>query len=164
LEKLQKWYNGYNFLKDPVYNPFDILQFFSKGKIFDNYWFATGTPTFLIKLIEKNNYFLPKLSNLVVGRRLIDSFDIENINLEVILYQSGYLTIDKMIENRRGGIEYKLRLPNMEVKNSLNDILIDFLTNQNSEKLKFQDTIYDALIDNDLELLEGSLTLTRIMH
>ncbi len=53
LEKVKRWYNGYNFLKDDVYNPFDLLLFIDKGYIFDNYWFSTGTPTFLIKLIKK---------------------------------------------------------------------------------------------------------------
>ena len=70
LEKLKSWYNGYNFLKDSVYNPFDMLQFIDNNHKFQNYWFATGTPTFLIKLIEKNSYFLPKLSNLVVGEQI----------------------------------------------------------------------------------------------
>jgi len=157
LEKVREWYNGYNFLKDDVYNPFDLLKFIKNDYRFSNYWFSSGTPTFLIKLIEQNSYFLPKLSNLIVGEQILDSFDIENINLEVILYQAGYLTIDKMIEKRRGGIEYKLKLPNMEVKNSLNDILIDFLTHQHSEKFKFQDNLYDGLIDNDLELFKDSL-------
>jgi len=128
LEKLKEWYNGYNFLKDPVYNPFDILQFFAKGKRYKNYWFETGTPTFLIKLIEQNGYFLPKLSNLVVGEQLINSFDIENINLEVILYQSGYLTIDEMIiDEDLDIIEYRLKLPNKEVKQSFNDYIIQTL-------------------------------------
>ena len=156
LRKLKLWYNGYNFLKDNVYNPFDILQFLDNDYLFDNYWFATGTPTFLIKLIEKNSYFLPKLSNLTVGKQILDSFDIENIDLEVILYQSGYLTIDRMIEKRRGGIEYRLKLPNMEVKQSFNDIVIDFLTAQKTEKIRFQDDIYDALVDTDLELFKNS--------
>ncbi len=156
LVKVKEWYNGYNFLKDDVYNPFDMLKFIKNDYLFDNYWFSSGTPTFLIKLIEKNNYFLPKLSNLTVGKQILESFDIENINLEVILYQAGYLTIDKMIEKQRGGIEYRLKLPNIEVKNSLNDILIDFLTSQYSEKLRFQDDIYDALIDNDLELFKNA--------
>jgi len=69
-------------------------------KTYKNYWFATGTPTYLIKLIEQNNYFLPKLSSLVVDEKLLDSFDIENIDLEVILYQSGYLTIEEVKEKR----------------------------------------------------------------
>ncbi|MDQ7085527.1 MAG: ATP-binding protein, partial [Sulfurovum sp.] len=138
LEKLKEWYNGYNFLKDPVYNPFDILQFFAKGNKYKNYWFATGTPTFLIKLIEKNNYFLPRLSNLIVGEQILESFDIENINLEVILYQAGYLTIDEMIiDEDLDIIEYKLKLPNKEVKQSFNDYIIQTLlkkTDYNREK------------------------------
>ena len=95
-KRVKQWYNGYYFLKDKIYNPFDILQLFAKKGKFKNYWFATGTPTFLIKLIEQNNYFLPRLSNLKVGEEILDSFDIDNIKLEVILYQSGYLTIDEV--------------------------------------------------------------------
>jgi len=156
LKKLKKWYNGYNFLKDDVYNPFDILKFIYNDFMYKNYWFETGTPSFLIKLIKSNNYFLPKLSNLKVGEEIFNSFDIDNINLEVILYQSGYLTIDKMVEKRRGGIEYTLKIPNIEVKISFYDILVDFLTNQRVEKYRFQDDIYDALYDGDLKLLKKS--------
>ncbi|MBD3830677.1 MAG: AAA family ATPase [Arcobacter sp.] len=97
MNRVKEWYNGYNFLGDNLYNPFDILLFLDKDKTFNNYWFETGTPTFLMKLIETNNYFLPRLSNLVVGEQLLNSFDIENLDLEVILYQAGYLTIEKAI-------------------------------------------------------------------
>lgn len=158
LEKLKRWYNGYNFLKDDVYNPFDILLFIDNDFLFKNYWFTTGTPTFLIKLIEKYNYFLPKLLNLTVGEELLDSFDIDKINLEVILYQAGYLTIDKMHEKRRGGFEYSLKLPNEEVKSSFNDYIINYLFKTADTKIKIQDDIYDALADNNLELLKNSLT------
>ncbi|MEO1953383.1 MAG: ATP-binding protein [Campylobacterales bacterium] len=157
LEKLKVWYNGYNFLKDDVYNPFDILQFIANDFMYKNYWFTSGTPTYLIKLIEKNNYFLPKLANLVVGDELLDSFDIDNIELEVILYQAGYLTINKAIEKRRGGFEYKLKIPNKEVQISLNDFIIDNITNQRTQKGKFQDDIYDALYDANLEDFKISL-------
>ena len=160
LEKLKVWYNGYNFLKDDVYNPFDILLFISKGFIYDNYWFTTGTPTFLIKLIEKNNYFLPKLANLTVGKELLDSFDIDNIELEVILYQAGYLTIDKMIEKNMGfmtTINYKLKIPNLEVKASLNDFIIDHLTNQKLEKSEYKRDLYFSLADEKLEEFNQAL-------
>jgi hypothetical protein len=96
MEKVREWYNGYNFLGDKVYNPFDILLFIDKGYVFRNYWFATGTPTFLIKLIDKNNYYIPQLDNLRVSEMLIDSYDIDNIKLEPLLMQSGYLTIKEM--------------------------------------------------------------------
>src|SRR5574344_1425547 len=54
MPMVKEWYNGYNFLGSPMYNPFDILQFIRNNFMFKNYWFETGTPTFLIKLIEKN--------------------------------------------------------------------------------------------------------------
>ncbi len=64
--------------------------------MFNNYWFSTGTPSFLIKLIKKHNYFIPQLQleNLLqVSHTLIDSFEIEDIQLEPILFQTGYLSI-----------------------------------------------------------------------
>ncbi|MEA3512657.1 MAG: AAA family ATPase [Campylobacterota bacterium] len=156
--KVQKWYNGYNFLKDPLYNPFDILQFLGNNKEYKNYWFSTSTPTYLIKLIEKNNYFLPNLSNITVGEQILDSFDIDNIDLEVILYQAGYLTIEKQIEKRRGGFEYKLKIPNKEVQQSLSDHLIDALASKDiTKRLSIQDDLYDALEVPDMDNLELSL-------
>lgn len=147
MEKVREWYNGYNFLKSKLYNPFDILQFLANIKMYKNYWFSTGTPTFLLKLIKKNNYFLPQLSNLIVGEQLLDSFDVENLDLEVILYQSGYLTIDHVVEKPRGGIEYKLTIPNKEVAQSLNDFIIHRLfSNSRSTTLQVQDDMYKALV------------------
>jgi len=157
LKRFRDFYNGYNFLKNSIYNPFDTLLFIKNEFVYKNYWFATGTPTFLIKLMKKHKYFLPKLANLVVDEKLLDSFDIENIDLEVILYQAGYLTIDSVKEKRRGGLEYKLKIPNVEVKQSLNDFIIDYLTNQKTEKISFQDDMYDALYDGDLESFKTSL-------
>jgi hypothetical protein len=54
-DELRLWYNGYNFLGDKVYNPYDILLYL-KNKQFKNYWFETGNPTFLLDLIEKNQF------------------------------------------------------------------------------------------------------------
>lgn len=157
LAKVKDWYNGYYFLKDKVYNPFDILQFIKNDYVFDSYWFETGTPTFLIKVIKQNRYFLPRLSNIVVDKRIISSFDVEFLDLEVILYQSGYLTIDSVREKRRGGTEYLLRLPNEEVKISLNDYIIDYLFEQRQIRLKSQDDLYDALIDEDMDKFKNTL-------
>jgi len=156
LEKLKAWYNGYNFLNDDVYNPFDILLFIDNEKIYKNYWFSTGTPTFLIKLIEKNNYFLPKLADLIVDEKLLDSFDIENLDFEVVLYQAGYLTIDKMQMTPFETIEYKLKLPNKEVKLSLNDVILEYLTNTKNITVH-KSSIYNALLDADFDNLALAL-------
>lgn len=151
MERVKEWYNGYNFLGEQVYNPFDILLFIDKSFTFNNYWFATGTPTFLIKLIKQNNYYLPLLADLRVSSALIDSFDIENIKLEPILFQSGYLSIKEVKEKKRGGYEYLLDFPNKEVRLSFNDILIDYLTDQVVEKGRYQDELYDMLENGKID-------------
>ncbi len=157
LDRFKAYYNGYNFLKDPVYNPFDTLQFINNEFIYKNYWFETGTPTYLMKLIEQNNYFLPKLSNLLVGEELLSSFDIENINFEVILYQAGYLTIDEMIiDEDLDCIEYKLKLPNKEVKSSFNNFIINHLY-KHQDVIPKQRSIIRALKNENLEDFQISL-------
>ncbi len=119
LEKLKTWYNGYNFLGSLVYNPFDILLFIKNKCVFDNYWFETGTPTFLINLIKNRGYFLPELEDKEVDKNIANSFDIENLSIETVLLQAGYLTIDEVI-SEFDYISYKLRYPNKEVKMSFN--------------------------------------------
>lgn len=121
-DKLKKWYNGYNFLGERVYNPYDILLFIANKHSFRNYWFETGTPTFLIKLFKKNNYFLPDLNNLTAGEELLSSFEIDHIDVVTLLFQSGYLTIDK-VATKMGSLIYTLKLPNQEVTLALNNHL-----------------------------------------
>ena len=159
MQELKSWYNGYNFLGSDMYNPFDILLFIDNDFQYSNYWFSTGTPTFLMKLIEKNNYFLPNLTNIKVDEKILDSFDIDNLDLEVILYQSGYLTIDKVTNQARGGLLYHLKVPNKEVAQSLSDHIIDFITSTDTTKrLNIQNTIYQALEDADIKQFESSIT------
>jgi hypothetical protein len=159
LDKIKTWYNGYNFLGDSLYNPFDILLYFANDRRFENYWFSTGTPSFLIKLIQKNHYFLPRLSNMMVDQKLLNSFDIERLDLEVILYQSGYLTIKKAIENPRGGYKYELRIPNQEVRQSLSDFIIDMLINDDKTlNSQLQDGLYETLVEADLDGFSKYLT------
>ncbi len=155
-EKLKKWYNGYCFLGQRVYNPYDILLFIQKGKTYHNYWFETGTPTFLISLFQKNNYFIPDLSNIMLGEDLINSFDIEQIEPETLLFQTGYLTIEKTL-TKFEKTYYKLTYPNLEVKMSLNEYLINAYTKFSKEKIIHQEETYRALLHGDLPGLEKSL-------
>ncbi len=157
LEKLKEWYNGYNFLKDKVYNPYNILLFIQNEYKYKNYWFESGTPAFLIKLIKENNYFLPRLSDITVGEEIINSFDVDDIKIETLLFQAGYLTIDTEEETLRGGYVYNLKMPNIEVRISLNDLFINYLTNHFGEKIKIQDKLYlilqNAKLDKFKEVL-----------
>ena len=156
MKELKDWYNGYNFLGSSMYNPFDILLFISKKHKYQNYWFETGTPTFLIELIKKNNYFLPALTNLKVDEKLLSSFDINNLDFEVILYQSGYLTIDKVETSIFGSPEYLLKIPNKEVKRSLSDIIIvDLYKDKNV--IPNKTAIYKSLLENDMDKFKSSL-------
>ncbi len=152
LEKLKEWYNGYNFLKDRVYNPYNILLFIQNEYKYKNYWFESGTPSFLIKLIKENNYFLPKLSDIRTGEEILGSFDIENIQLEVILFQAGYLTIgEEFIEDDE--IEYNLVIPNKEVKISLNKYIIQQI--YNDYEVEKRKNLRKSLRFADMELFKS---------
>ncbi|WP_083945061.1 ATP-binding protein, partial [Thiomicrospira microaerophila] len=155
MDKLKQWYNGYNFLGSQMYNPFDILKFIAKDHTYSNYWFESGTPTFLIELIKKQSYFLPSLANLRVDEKLLNSFDIENLDLEVILYQSGYLTIGNVTQDEDDDIIYTLVIPNKEVKTSLNKYIITRLYEDNSLKAK---PLSRALREQNLESFKLALT------
>ena len=154
LDKLKKWYNGYNFLKDDIYNPFDILKFIRGGQMYDNYWWESGNPYNLITLLQNREFYLPNLQNIRVDKSILASFDIEKIQIESLLFQAGYLTIDHMIE-KRNKIEYLLKVPNMEIQISLNQLLIDYFTQRVESRI--QDDIYDHLESGDTQALEQSL-------
>ncbi len=157
-QELKTWYNGYNFAgneEQKVYNPFDILLFFSKGYEYRAYWFETATPTFLIKLLQAKHYFIPNLEKVTVSDSQLSSFDIENMPLLTLLFQTGYLTIDKPTKI---GTQYAyvLSYPNLEVKASLNNSLLAMDTvlddyNQNSYNLSI------ALIENNFIQLKTIL-------
>jgi len=152
--KIKKWYNGYKFLGEGVYNPFDILLFISNSFAYRNYWFSTATPTFLLKLIEKNNYFLPNLENIVKDDKMLDSFDVDYIELETLMWQTGYLTISDSYENF-DGMEYNLAIPNQEVKISLLGSIADFMSKvQNSKPAR--NNILKALSTHDFSLFEST--------
>ena len=156
LEQLQKWYNGYNFLSERVYNPFDILLFIDSGYRFKNYWFETGTPSFLIKLFKQNFYNLAEFENLRVKESTLEAFDIERINLETVMFQSGYLTIKEAIQKRQR-LEYILTYPNFETKVSFNDYLLDYFVKTPIEKGKIQNNLIDILEEAHLNQLQTVL-------
>jgi len=156
LKKLKEWYNGYNFLKDKIYNPFDILLFIDADFLFDNYWFNTGTPSFLIKLFKSNEYNLAKFENLRVGKELIESFDIEDISLETVMFQSGYLTIKEQIA-RRNRIQYILTFPNLETKMSFNNYLLNYFVKKPIDTIPVQNSLIDLLEVANLNDLEQTI-------
>ncbi|TYT75497.1 ATP-binding protein [Desulfobotulus mexicanus] len=125
-DRIRQWYNGYAWLGERVYNPFDILLYFSERQ-FRSFWFETGTPRFLITLLMERHYSIPSIEQLYLGEELIDSFDVDRIRVETLLFQAGYLTIERMDEDMVGRRTYQLAYPNMEVKSSLNRWILNEL-------------------------------------
>ncbi|MCL1942848.1 MAG: ATP-binding protein [Candidatus Azobacteroides sp.] len=115
LAELKKHYDGYHFAKesDDIYNPFSVLNTFSDSD-FNNYWFETGTPTFLIKMLKDIDFNLKSLENDVqIPADLITDYQAGSGNPVPLLYQSGYLTVKKYDKEFN---EYTLGFPNNEVK------------------------------------------------
>ena len=117
--KIKDWYNGYRFEEKSktVYNPVSLAKFFESGGKFNNYWFSTGTPSFLLELVRKNNFNFEKVLDTPVSGFAFDAYEIDRLNPLTLLLQTGYLTIDRAVE-RYGDTAYMLRFPNMEVKSS----------------------------------------------
>lgn len=112
-ELIREWYNGYSWDgENRVYNPFSILNFFSGGQ-FQNFWFTTGTPTFLVKMLKSRGQY--NMDDLELDLAALESFDLEKLSSETLLFQTGYITIK---EDLGLGL-YKLGYPNREVRESM---------------------------------------------
>ena len=156
MGKLKEWYNGYNYFGEPVYNPFDILLFFANGKEYRPYWWSTGNPSFLIDLLREQHRYLPDLENYIADDFILDTFDVDHIDLVALLWQTGYLTFAEKF-NKRDKLLYRLKVPNKEIQLSLNELFIDYLTDQRHDKRLVQDKLYDSLEDGDLEIFQQTL-------
>jgi hypothetical protein len=153
LAELAKWYNGYSFSGEPVYNPYDILLFFQEGGKFKSYWFETGTPTFLMDMIRDKQYFLPDLENLEVSEQILNTFDVGNIPIESLMFQTGYLTIKKTstIFNQ---VIHTLSYPNFEVKNAFNKYLVGYFT---EHRFQPDARLYKTLLEDDFTGLKSQI-------
>ena len=119
-------YNGYNFLSNKVYNPFDVLLYLDKKEI-RNYWYETGRTEFLFKIIKQKNFDLPYLYRRYYTEEILEKFDIEYISIEALMFQTGYLTI-KEIEKIGAREVYTLDYPNREVREAFNNELLFYIT------------------------------------
>ena len=161
-EQLRRWYNGYNFLGDKlVYNPHDILHFIDRSQSFGkphfrNYWFESGTPAFLIDLIERDNLLPYQIEPAEANEELINSSPIDNIKLTTVLFQSGYLTIDAVNDSDPHHVIYKLVCPNNSVRSALHNSLFEHYTGNTDPS--HRSNIRCALRDAQLDTVESELT------
>jgi len=154
LEAVRSWYNGYSWSGEAVYNPFDILLFLDE-RIFKAFWFETGTPSFLVKLLGEKPRSLPELEGLVVGQELLGSFRIEDLEPETLLFQAGYLTIKDVSSDSVRGTRYTLGFPNREVRQAFSALMLAFLTSGPADARGRLDRLYDIMDAGDTGALRA---------
>jgi len=147
-----------DYLVDKVYNPYSVLLYLKHKKL-KNYWVATGTPTFLVKLIQSNFYDFSVIDHSEVSSGDLESFDIsakdnqgnyQQLPLPLLMLQSGYLTIESFDEDAGS---YRVTYPNQEIRESLNQlILCSSLSKTNSQVDKAKKNLLQALHDKNIDL------------
>ena len=149
-DEIRAWYNGYHWRGgERVYNPFDVLLLF-RNREFEPWWFRTGSPTFLFRMMAERGVSPRELEGRVTDLNLISTFDVDNITVDALLFQSGYLTIAG--EQRRGGRTlYRLDYPNYEVRLSLNDSLLQHVTGRGPAVAGECEELCRLLADNDFD-------------
>jgi len=162
LEMLKKKYDGYHFSEEliNVYNPFSICNAFYAKRLGD-YWFATGTPTFIVQLMEQKSFDIPDLEgNIELSMSDIDDYRIDYEDLAPLLFQAGYLTIKGY--NKKLS-RYVLGYPNDEVKYAFIDRIMKIYTGANHSSSgdfkigKFLSSIEKGDIDQVLTLIKALL-------
>jgi len=152
LRGIKLWYNGYSYDGEVrLYNPFSILQFFGQSR-FANFWFATGTPTFLVNTIRDRGIDPKSLENKKVDDLFFEKFSLEELEMAGLLYQTGYLTIKKA-KRRKYETYYYLDYPNVEVRRSFYHNLVQAFTYQPTS------IVSDALIRMHEGLEEGEIAI-----
>lgn len=136
IDTLRTRYDGYHFHKSDVtgiYNPFSVLNTFSKNE-FGSYWFATGTPTYLVTLLQQQDYCLEDMSQVEADSDVLNSIDSMSNDPIPVIYQSGYLTIKGYDEEFK---QYQLGFPNKEVEEGFIKFLIPYYIGKQNEKSSF---------------------------
>ena len=149
--EIRQWYNGYSWDgKNFVYNPFSILNLFTENS-FGNFWFSTGTPTFLIRLIRSQQSGIREFENTAVKNYTFDSYDIENLEITALLFQTGYLTIKTITTENREKI-YHLSYPNLEVRDSfLTHLFGEYTQKKMSAGTRILERLRKAIAADDLD-------------
>ncbi len=149
LEQVRSWYNGYYYLADKLYNPFDILLFLEERE-FRSFWFDTGTPSFLIHLLQQERFFFPQLEDCWSDYLALTKMDVEHLEAIPLMFQTGYLTIKERIyldEEPR----YRLGYPNKEVERSFNRFLLPYWLEHSFQRDRQLDLFRLAFAKKDFE-------------
>ncbi len=152
-EEIRRWYNGYQWGGPSVYNPFDALLLFDTRE-FRAHWFETGTPTFLVQWLKERQFHTPQLERLLSTERLLSAFDVDVIEPEAMLWQTGYLTLTEQVDTP-GGPMYYLGLPNQEVRTALNGALQTAWLPNVRQAMQSGLAVYDWLAAGDVQAVHA---------
>ena len=149
-DKIKSWYNGYSWdLNTKVYNPFSLLNFFTEQGEFKNYWFVTGTPTFLINLSKIRQFV--DFEGITLYLEELGAYGIEKIDLVPLMFQTGYLTLTKQNEDD----SYELDYPNLEVRRSFLSVLANaYVQDEGNSGAVLANKLKKYLEDGDLEKVQ----------
>ena len=156
-QAIRDWYNGYRWHgTTSLYNPFSLLSYL-KNRIFEVYWFATGTPTFLVKEMRKRKIY--RLQHLIATGLDLTNFNIARLDPMVILFQTGYLTVKKYVAEDQA---YELTYPNREVRRSLDKLLLEAYLHHPEDNLlarilRMRNALRAGDFDTVVALLNASL-------
>ena len=157
--KIKEWYNGFRFEETAktVYNPVSLAKFFESGGKFNNYWFSTGTPSFLMELAKQKNFDFESSLKEPVPQITFNAFEIDNIDPLTLLLQTGYVTI-KGTEERFGETWYYLDFPNTEVTSAFSAyILNSYAGKTQTDGVRFVSEFATSLVKNDLKRLRKAM-------
>lgn len=173
---LKRRYDGYHFSPKmtDIYNPFSLLNVFSSGLISD-YWFASGTPTYLIKLLNKNNVDIASLLSRPYTAAYFIDYRANVQDPLAMLYQSGYLTIKSVVRQEGDANQYYLDFPNVEVKRGFVTMLSNsyFASREDAESVVSQMVRYlnghrldelHALMDQYLSSIDYEMRKDKEYH
>jgi hypothetical protein len=157
LDEINRWYNGYSFDgSEKVFNPFSTLSALKNGE-FSHYWFSTGTPHFLVDIL-KNRRINIDFKNMLINEKDLNEIDPMNVGDLPLLFQGGYLTIDKKFKNELNESEYVLKIPNFEVEQAYEDNLTKLYIEKFENKFKnSKKAIWDEIISGNCKKLSENL-------
>ena len=147
LERLRTQYNGYRFSKRDVrvYNPYSVLRTLEEME-FANFWFETGTPTFLVNLLKETGFPLPRIEKLELDEQVFSTYDLDHLKPEALLFQTGYITIADVQDDL-----YLFDYPNREVRLSfIKHLLFDLVPAHGHEQSRFR-KLHTHLAAEDLD-------------
>lgn len=161
LGKIKSWYNGYKFhqTSETVYNPVSVGKFFESGGEFKNFWFATGTPSFLLKLVKAQKFDFEEELSKPVSELAFEAYEVGKLEARPLLFQTGYLTI-KSSSKTKDRTRYILGFPNQEVEAAFEAYLIEEYSGAKKENVEIYamdiaELLENGDIDSAMEKMKG---------